>query len=232
MTLADLFTNLSLGVLSNTALGQSGEGDLADKHKPKAVLHANAGLLALYSRFILKEKEVFIEQQEGRTTYHLDSKYALSKWDGTSEPEPYIQDTGEPFQDDVIKVLGVSDSLHRTLPINDENRKDSIFTKNKTLRVPRAVPRVYLAVRYQAKHPPLVVDNLEQELELPDVLQDALSEFIAWKIYANMNTQESTAKAQEHQVNYENICEGVVLNDTVNTSISSTNNNFERRGWV
>ena len=47
-----------------------------------------------------------------------------------------------------------------------------------------------------------------------------------------MNTQESTAKSQEHLATYEAICAEAIDRDLVNTSISSTNTSFEKRGFV
>jgi hypothetical protein len=191
------------------------------------------GLLRLYSRFILKEKDVLIEQVEAVTYYHLKKCFSESAWDSTEQPYPYIKDLfSEPFEEDVIKILEVYDSLGRKLVINDEEDRNSVFTPQPTvLQVPRPVPGVCLSLKCQTKHPPLSIERLEQELELPESLYGALTAFIAWKIYANINTQEAQGVAQNHQANYERICAEVVEGDLVNSSISTTNIKFNRRGW-
>jgi hypothetical protein len=232
MTVDELFTNLSLHELSNLSMGDSGEGEISERHKPKVIFQTNNGLLDLYTRFILKEKGLLIEQREGKTTYPLSSQFAESNWDGHSDPRPFINDIGEPFTDDLLKVIGVTDGFGRDLPLNDRGNPDSLFTPTtKVLQVPRAVPGVVLSLTYQAKHPPLTLDEMETELELPEVLFSALTAFIAWKIYSGMNTQEAMAIAQGHHDTYENECASVTQDDTVNTSISTTSIVFRQRGW-
>lgn len=235
MNVSDLFTTLSLGELSNLCMGEDGAGNIPEKYLPRVIGHANSGLVKIYTRFILSVKSLYIDQQEGRTTYPLLAKYALVAGAGIDLgwEKPFINDLGETFEDDVIKVLNVWDGFGRHLPLNDEGDKDSIFTpKPKVLRVPRAVPGVSLSVEYQAKHVPLTLDKLEQELDLPEILEPALTAYIAWQIYAYMNTQEAQGIASGHQTTFESVCQETVITDAVNTSISTTNIKFHKRGWV
>lgn len=243
MNVTDLFTNLSLGELSNTSIGMDGAGTISAAGQPRIIRHANDGLLRLFSRFILLEKDVLVEQQEAQTRYLLSSASALSKYTlpatrptvptFPSVRKPYILDSAAcPFLDDVIKILEVYDSFGRKLVLNDEENRDSVFTPQpKLLQVPRPVPGAALGVKFQAKHPQLTVEDLEQDIDLPEVFDSALTAFIAWRVYSDMNTQEAGAKAQEHQLNFETICNEAVTNDLVNSSISTTNIKFDRRGW-
>lgn len=234
MNVEQLFQNLSYGELSNLSMGVDGEGGIEERHQPKIILHANEGLLRLHSRFVLCEKDVLIEQVEHITNYHLLKRFAESNWDPKQEPYPYIKDLGrEPFEEDVIRILSVYDSQGFRLPLNDNERADSLFTPQaKVLQVPHPKDRVSLSVLYQAKHPLLSQDNPDQEVALPDVLHGALTAFIASRIYGNMNTAESVAKGQEHFLHYENICNDAVNNDLVSTSTSTTNSRFNKRGWI
>jgi hypothetical protein len=139
---------------------------------------------------------------------------------------------GHEFKDDVIKVMSIYDAFGREITLNDRNNKDSAFTPTpKVLRIPRAVPGVLLSVTYQAKHPPLTLDDLEVELELPEVLYSALTAFVGWRIYKAINTQEAQAISEGHHTTYENECMEAVRDDSVNTSISTTNIVFHQRGW-
>jgi hypothetical protein len=108
MNVDQLFQNLSYGELSNLSMGVEGEGAIEEKHQPKIILHANEGLLRLYTRFLLLEKDVLIEQVEHITNYHLLKRFAESNWNPEEEPYAYIKDLGrEPFEEDVIKILSV-----------------------------------------------------------------------------------------------------------------------------
>jgi hypothetical protein len=234
MNVAELFKKLSYGELSNLSLSVDGTGTIAEEHQEKVIIHANEGLLRLYSRFVLSEKDVIVEMVEGITNYHLTKRFAETNWNPEETSYPYIKDLGrEPFLEDVIRILEVYDSLNCKLPLNDSERCDSLFTPQaKVLQVPHVKPGVALSVLYQAKHPPLSHENLEDEVDLPDVLHGALTAFIASKIFGNMNTQETTAKSQEFYIYYENICADAEEHDLVSTSISTTNTRFQRRGWV
>src|SRR5690606_27370439 len=230
MKLSDLFKNLALGELSNLALADG--GNILINKRPQIVLIANEALLRLYTRFILKEKDVLVEMREGVTNYHLLKKYAYSQYDPENPPEPwclpYILDMGrEQFQEDVIKVLAVHASIERKLPLNDLEKPDSVFTPQSTvLQVPFPIPCHALGVEYQARHPILSEDDIDAEIELPEVLHGALQSYIAAKVFMHMNTQENTAKGQEHMINYESICQDVIDRDLVSSSSSTTNSRF------
>lgn len=234
MNVAKLFSQLSYGELSNLSMGLNGAGTIQEPDQPKVITYANEALIRLYSRFNLREKDVLVEMVEHITNYHLISRFAETKYDPDIEPYPYIKDLPlEPFADDVIKVLAVYNSFGRELPLNDPESCDSVFTPQaNVLQVPKPVAGQALSVHYQAKHPVLSESDQEQEILLPDVLIGALTAFIAYKVHSHMNTQEASAKAQEHLSIYESIVESVKDSDTASTSISSTNSRFHKRGWI
>lgn len=234
MTLLDLFRHLSYGELSNLALANDGNGTIREAEQPKIALYANEALLRLYSKFILREKDVLIEMVEHITNYHLLVRFSQQGYDPEGEAFPYILDMNkEPFEEDVIKILAVFDSFGDQLPLNDNERCNSVFTPQaNVLQVPRPCAGQSLGVLYQARHQVLSADDLEGEIFLPDILQGALTAYIAYKVFSHMNTQESTAKAQEHYANYESICVDAKENDLVSTSISTTNARFNKYGWV
>lgn len=237
MKLLDLFRDLALGELSN--LAHSEGGTIIPAKRPQVVTYANEGLLALYSKFVLMERDMLVEMREGVTNYHLLKRYAMSQYDAENPPDrwhlPYIIDTiGEPFQEDVIKILSVYNSFGQKMPLNDLENCRSVFNPQSTvLQVPFPIPGQALALEYQAKHPKLEhCDCEETEILLPEVLHSALRAYIAWKVFMHMNTQESTGKGQEHQMNYEGHCLDVVEKDLVSSSSSTTNVRFHKRGWV
>lgn len=234
MNLEQLFTDLSYGVLSNLSLSADGSGTIQEEKQPQIVLFANEALLRLYSRFILSEKDVLLEMVGHITNYHFLKRFTESQFDPEKEHYPYIKDLiNEPYQEDMLKILAVYNSLGQKIPLNDNERMDSVFTpRDKVLQVPNPVDGATLSVLYQASHPKLTVDNLEEEIQLPVVLDGALTAYIAYKVFSSMNTDVSSAKAQEHFQIFGSICDEVEDRDMVNSSISTTNTRFNKRGWV
>ena len=155
----------------------------------------------------------------------------MSAFDNSLADAPYIQDTIDvPFQDDVLKVLAVYSNHGGHRPLNDPNNCWSVNTPTfKTLQVnfPRA--NELLAVTYQAKHPTL--DGTNQEIELPTTLHGALTAFIAYKVYFNMNTPESQTVSQGHLAMFNSICADTTEADALNLSISGVNTRFNLGGW-
>lgn len=232
MLFKTLLSNLSFGELSNLSWAGEGNGVIDEAYHPKIARYANEALLRLYSRFILKENDVLVEMYEHITNYHMLPRFAVCH-EPVEEEYLYIKDLPlEPFTGDVIKILAVYNSFGFKLPLNDVEDPRSVFTPQaKVLQVPRPFHGQSLSVLYQAQHEPLDYTKLEQPIEVPDVLREAFTAYIAYKVYSHMNTQESTAKAQEHMAIYEAICQDVIDKDLVSTTISDTNTRFQKRGW-
>lgn len=233
MQIKDLYRNLSYGVLKNLAMSGEGSGDIREKDRGSVILAANEALLRLYSRFLLREKDVMIQMVDGITNYHLLKRFAQFT-DPQVEEYPYIYDMAlEPFEEDVIKVLAVYNSDGFQLPLNDNEAPWSLFTPQATvLQVPNPEPNKALAVLYQARHPELEADKIEQPIELPYVLHGAFYNYIGYQIYTDIGTAESLSKAMLLLQNYNTICDDAVANDTVQTSIATSNSRFEKRGWA
>lgn len=233
MIIKQFFERLSYAELSNLSLSFDGNGTIEPIHHKKIIQHMNDGLLALYTKFPLCTKELLIEMVEGVTNYHLKPMYTESQYNPAIVPYPYIKDSGcEPFTGDLIRVIEVYDEKGN-LPLNDSTLDCSVFTPvYNILQVPRVKDYRALVISYQAKHEILSVANLDANIELPDVLIKALSAYVAYEIYTNMNSAESTAKAIEHLNNFYRICDEAVATDIVSSSISTTTTKFATGGWV
>jgi hypothetical protein len=234
VNISDLFADLSFGELATLALASDGDGLITDAGKERVIRFANDGLLKLYTRFVLKQSDVLIDLVEHITNYHLSKKFAQSQAGNTTQTDLYIKDLyEEPFSDDVIRILSVFSSEGGELRLNDENDRCSVFTPQPTvLQVPDPVDGVTLSIGYQAKHPVLTLADLTQEIELPDVLHPALRDWIAYRTFNQMKTQEAQADAQSHLSAYEATCNEVILTDAVSQSQSTTNNRFQQNGWA
>ncbi len=246
MLLSDLFMALSYGELSNLALAGEANGTITTAAQPRIVNYANEALLRLHSRFILKETDILVQMYESMTFYNLIPAYAVNYVPPSgvpSQPIRYIIDNpGEPFIGDIIKILGVFNSLGESLPLNDDAQMFSVFTPQTTvLQVPQPTYRHhfpssvscehFLSVSYQARHPKLL-GELQEEVCIPDIILGALTSYIAYKVFSHMNTLDSTAKAQEYLGMYESICSEATEKDLVNSSISTSNQRFHERGWI
>lgn len=234
MNILELYERLSYGELVNLSMASDGNGTIIEQKRPSIVQHANEGLLRLHSRFVLKENDLIIEQQDHITQYHIDIKYTVSSGDPEIQPYLYIKDSGEnPYTGDAIKIISVFDEIGREVPLNDERNVWSYYTpKPLTLQIPSPREGNAICVSYQARHEKLVVENEDQEIDLPDVLVPALTAYIAHKVFSNMVGEENIAKGAEQLQVYEAICEEVLDQDLVSTSITTSNTKFDRRGFV
>jgi len=232
----ELFCRLAYGPLRHTSLvADDHPGEIVESEQSAVTQYCNEALTRLHSRFILRENSVIVEMQEGRTNYPLLKKYAVQSYDPNEVSEPFIMDlSGEPFDEDVIKILSVWDSDGDPRPLNDKDKWWSLFTPRPTV-LQNSRPRKYeaLSVVYQAKHP--AVDCGEGGngvIELPDTLDAALDAYIAYKAFSTISSQEATVKAAEMLQKYEDVCNEVIEHDLVNSSRTSTGNKFNDRGFV
>lgn len=234
MLVSDLFTRLSYGPFSNLSIGMDGSGTIADATKPKIITHLNDALTQLYSRFVLSEDDLLINQDDGIRYYHLTPEFAASNVDAPLGQVQYIVDTPEdPFTGNVIKVLVVRDQYGREMDLNDPTGSNPIYTPQPLLlQVPSPELDAPLGVVYQASHPLIGISDYAAKISVPRVLEPALISHIAYQVYSNMNSSESSAKASEHLSIYESVCSSIEDKDLVNNTYSMSNVRFEKRGWV
>jgi hypothetical protein len=233
MNLLDLFKRLSLGELSNLSLGNDGAGTIDESNYEKLIGYTNDALLKLYTRFVLKEKDLILEQQAYITNYHLIPRFSKAK--GTNPKDVhYIQDLHcAPFEGDLIRILEVYDAFGCRRVLNDAESFGSLFTPQPhVLQVPNPVQDEPLSISYQASHKQLTVSDLEDQIEIPSYMDNLLRNYVAYKVYCDMNGQENMVKGQEYLATYESGCLDIENKDLVNGTISTTNSKFGKRGWV
>lgn len=230
MKLSDLYEALALNELKNLHMAEG--GTIKETEKSSIVLHTNNALTRLYSRFPLKESNLYLEMRGFLTTYHLSSKYAQSNYDPAAGHSFYINDMGNPFKDDVLRVLSVYDGWARKLPLNDRHAWRSVFTPTPTtLQIQHPMEGHALNVHYQASHPRLNIASPDDPIHLPEFLHGALTAYIGYKVLSNINTQESNAKAAELLRTFESICVEVIEQDLVTTGGMTGDIRFEKNGW-
>lgn len=232
----ELFCRLAHGPLRHTSCVDDETPDtIAEDQQSSITLYTNEALTRLHSRFILMENSVLVEMQEGRTNYPLLKKYAVQSYDPAEVQDPFIMDlAGEPFDEDVIKILSVWDSGGSPRPLNDRDKAWSVFTPRPTT-LQNNRPRRYeaLSVVYQAKHPKVDCgEGGNGVIEIPETLDAALEAYIMYKAFSVIASQEATVKAAEMLEKYESVCNEVIEHDLVNSSRTNTGNKFQARGFV
>jgi len=232
MDINNLFEKLSYGELSNLSISDEGSGTIVAAKRPRIIHYANTALLRIFSRMLLKENSLLITQMENVTLYRLDKKHSVTN--PVAGYYSYIQDTADNlFDNDVIRITSVYDQNGVELPINDLDDPLSVFIPQPdVLQLSHPVDGAPLGVSYQARHAPLNYNTPSQVIEIPEVLEEALTALISYFVFSHMNTQESAAKAMEHMTRYEAIVSEVIDRDLVIESVSTSSNRFARNGWV
>lgn len=233
MTLEELFRHMSFGALSALSIGNEGAGSISAHHHRKVALMVQETLVHLYARFNMLEREAVIRIYEDRTEYPFEKKYATM--DPTVGPKFIEDNAGNIFSEDVMKVLQVFTSEGEEKVLNDPGVEESIFTPNsRLLLVPTPVAGDVLHVLYQAYHPKLSVEpgvDLNQIISVPAVLAPAIAHHVAYQILSGMNGPETNAKAADHLLRYETICNEADFRDLLTTSLVQTHTKLEGRGF-
>lgn len=235
MTLEELFTSLSYGVLVNLSIGGSGSGKVPSEFQKRVVSHVNMSLTGLYGRFNLHKKKIDIQTIAGRNEYPLLKKHAVN--DATTGVDKFIIDTaGNPFGQDVLKILAMFDVDDIELTLNDPGQENSPYTPTTDiLMMPDDLLGGLFSLEYQSLHPKLLTAepvDLTQLVRLPAVLVPALEAHVAYQIFSGMNGPEHTAKAMEQISRYEMLCGAIENDDLVSTSVVQTHTKLEDRGFV
>lgn len=179
MILQDVVDLARLSELSSTAL----------KDDPDAImLFLNMGLIEIHKRFAVKVEEHIVTLIEGTSLYPLpaDFMYALTAYGETSET-------------DVGEVAEVS--------INDATDPFSVFIPSyKQIQVPLTATGAYVSLTYVAKPLSYDVDDLAEELDLPDTLVEPLLHYIGYKAHLGIRG-DAQSENNAHFYRFEKACD-------------------------
>lgn len=235
MLLSDLFMYLAYGELSQMAIGSNNQGGIDESDYPKLISHINLGLTNLHSRLPLKQSQAIIALQSGQTLYPLVSNYAVNS-DSEQKPKFILDSSVDPFNDDVLKIEEVYSEEGISLPLNDSNDSNSLYTpSHNTLQVPSAEFGKSLAVIYRANHPKLPakrgVDVSAIEIDIPAVLVEPLLTFVVGRVVGAGNSETAMREAAAYQTKYE-----IQLQDIKNSGALAldrpSNTRLRNNGWV
>lgn len=246
MKLVEIFSSLTHGELSQISIGGGGAGEINEANYDAVLNHINLGLSALYKRFPLKEGRLTIALQTSRYTYPLSILYAASNV-RSKEPVKYINDVGNPFVGDIIKVESVFSSSGKEFALNDAANIYSITTPSmQSLYVPPAIVNMSadlpddlktdtLEVVYRACHPIITQAGSfnpdTYEVELPYSHLEPLLLFVASRVNNPIGMVNEFNAGNNYSAKYEQACQALeVANIKVDQGA-----NYDRivsKGWV
>lgn len=224
MRLSQMLKELSYTEFRNLSVGEEGSGEIKESRIPSVVTSINSALLHLYSKFLFNHKTVVIQKQEDVVKYEIVSG------------ADFIIEDGEPFADDIIKIISVQYRCPRTNEFLDADRR--FRTKPITVNVPRTVnlPEIVptdelLYVRYRASHPVVVFED-DTLIETPPSAFEAIKAYVAYKEYSSLNTETGIAKGQEYLGLFNSLCDQMVDRDTIGITEEFRDTRFQDRGFV
>lgn len=154
------------------------------------VAFINLGMLELYKRFPIRVEEHVVTLQEDVNYYDMptDFMYALGAYGEKDESNP---------------------TMSTEIPINDEMDEDSVFFNDwSTLQVPSTVSGDFVAIIYATKPTSITTvqaDDGTTELDLPDVLIDALLSYVGYRAYLGIRT-DAQSENNAHWARFERNC--------------------------
>jgi hypothetical protein len=199
MLLQTVLDHLKTGDLSLSNLGGNDEDGVYSNNTKQIINHINLGMIDIYKRFNLSLKEIYVDQYAHIQKYNLNKKHALSNKESTLIK--YISDTeDDPFQNDILQIVDVANELGCSLPLNNSNECNSLFTpKYNVIQNPCPVDGNTIIVIYRAAPELLTVScDADQELDLPVTFLEPLLYFVAYRIKAARPDQESLIESNSY----------------------------------
>lgn len=244
MLLSDIFEQLTYGELKQFSIGGFSSGAIQPKDYPEVISHINLGLLSLYTKFPVLEKELIIELQEGISIYQLDYAYAESNPAGADVK--YIQDTTDaPFLDDLLRIDSAYTAWGDELRLNDDavNSIDyspaqySLFIPSwDSVQVPNGmiVQDDLIYIIYRAKPVKITndVDPTTYDVFIPETMLEALLQFVVSRVHSGRTGQEAEQSSIIAKQKYEAICVELEMRNILNSADNRTNIKLDENGWV
>ena len=234
MLLSRIFEHLAYNTLSQLSVGGTDIGGVSIDNYPRLITLVNAGLVDLYTQFPLRTRDLTLQLQEAQNIYPLTSAYAESNT-GSIEVKYILDGTSiYKFTDNILSIDNVYNEIGEEVPLNNLNEPLSVFTPSVTeLQVPYLERENMLSLVYRAT-PDIIdlslLDPTLEEVDLPYHFMDAITSYVAWKMYTPIDSAENP-KALSHQSQY---ISAINLIKQTGSSIEDTftNNRFEVNGWL
>lgn len=235
MQLSTIIRQLASGELKNVNLGSNTEVGITPYNYAEIVDHINLGLLDLYTKFPLKVREVFVQQYANIQFYHLNSAYAVTNTASTATPKYLVDTPSNVFDDTLLKIDQIYDESGVALSLDDDTNPESLYlTSMGTIQVPNPNPNNTMAVIYRASHPKLTYtdeSDLDQQVELPLMLLQALLLFVASRVHGSSGQINGYKDAARYMNMYTAACLEA-SGQGVGIDTGYVNKKLEQNGWV
>jgi hypothetical protein len=248
MKLAEIFSQLTYGELSQLKLGGAETGAIAEENYPKVISHVNMALTALHKRFMLKEGTLQLLLNSARTHYSLSSLFAVSNRRSREAVRHIIDTQDAPFLDDIFKIEGVYTDSGAELGLNDSSDPYACSTPSynvlrvpaaivlKSLELPETLRTSELRLVYRANHAPITIglagfDPARVEVDLPYTHLEALLYYIASRVHNPIGMANEFHAGNSYAAKYEMSC-AELESKNLRVDQGSQNERLERNGWV
>lgn len=240
MELNTIFTQLQHGELTQTVVSDA-SGEISPEHYPKLIAHINLGITALYKRFLLWEKSIHVELQDHITTYQLHKDFARTSL--STQPIKYLIDTDtDKFGDSkILQVLNIYSELGEEFILNPAGDISNVMKDERllaatpsqtTLQIPYPTSGSTILVEYRAAPLDIPGDtiDLSYEVNLPDILLEALLAYIGDRYFSTNTPQNKEAIIYPNK--FEKACSLVDTFSLVEHNQITQVNYFEENGWL
>lgn len=236
MILKEIIEHLELGEIKQTGLSDFDLHQVQPTNYRELVQHINLGMMQLYTKFPVLEKELILHTHDLRKLYPLKSEHAYT----SNNSSWWILDSEmNPFEDDVLRIESMWNSEGKELPINDEFDELSVFLPTPdAIQIPWAAGFEIFSVIYRAKPKKITLplDNadldLNQEVILPDYLLEPLLSYVEYRVRRSQNGESSAQLAMLAKQNYEMLCGEITQRNLLHSSDVSTCIKPKLNGWI
>lgn len=173
----------------------------------------NLGMLELYKRFALKNEEYIINLVDGVDIYTMPNDFM---WMVAAYGEVDIRSTETVNQ----------------LPINEEDNPLSVNTVGwNKVQVPVSVAGAYISIIYVASPPVYTLANLNDSIDLPPQMVEALLAYIGYK---GNSTIDSGVQTEDNvwYIRFDNSCNKLREYGAITSDDMYMNKRLSTRGFV
>lgn len=222
-------------ILDSIKYGEMANIDWTEDKTPKVINYINLGLINLYSKFPIAERQVLIQQYPQISLYKLSRDYARTN-KTSPMPHKYILDTPyEPFMNDVMFITSIADEQGRPIPLNDDHDGRSYFLASfDTLQIPNANESETTFIIYRAK-PEYIQCNtkhMEKDIYIPECLLECLTTYVGFKAMQSVGGEEGLSSSTALWQRYTELCTEVITQNLLGNNVSPSNIKPGLRGYV
>ena len=226
MLLTEILDSLAGSELAN--LNCVVDGVVLEAKIPAIVTAINIGLVKLHTRFQLKKRLLSISVVSTQLVYNLVSANAVSVDVGG-----YILDADDPFTDDLIKILTITDSEGADVRFDGFN--GVMLLSPKSFRFAEAPEDDTYIIEYVARPAKVVyVNDTDIEVDLPDAYLPPLLAYIASRFYSPVGIALDSNRSSldvSYLQRYETECQ-LLENKGINTGNYLESDNFTQHGFI